>query len=81
VVYGRGEGVVINTGMATEMGKIANIISNTDEEKTPLQKKLASLSKVLSIVVLGICIFIFAFGVLRKAVSMEDMCLKLFLWL
>jgi len=66
VVYGRGEGVVINTGMATEMGKIANIISNTDEEKTPLQKKLASLSKVLSIVVLGICIFIFAFGVLRN---------------
>jgi len=66
VVYGRGEGVVINTGMATEMGKIANIISNTDEEKTPLQKKLASLSKVLSVVVLGICIFIFAFGVLRN---------------
>lgn len=66
VVYGRGEGVVVNTGMSTEMGKIANIISSTDEEKTPLQKKLASLSKVLSIAVLGICIFIFAFGVLKN---------------
>jgi len=66
VVYGRGEGVVINTGMSTEMGKIANIISNTDEEKTPLQKKLASLSKVLSIAVLGICVFIFAFGVFKS---------------
>lgn len=63
VVYGRGEGVVVSTGMSTEMGKIANIISNTQEEKTPLQKKLSSLSKVLSIAVLGICIFIFAFGV------------------
>ncbi len=63
VVYGRGEGVVVNTGMSTEMGKIADIISNASDEKTPLQVKLASLSKVLSIGVLGICIFIFIFGV------------------
>ncbi len=66
VVYGRGEGVVINTGMQTEMGKIANILSTTGEEKTPLQKKLAGLSKVLSIAVLGICIFIFIFSVLKN---------------
>lgn len=66
IVYGRGEGVVVSTGMTTEMGKIANIISNTSEEKTPLQKKLSSLSKVLSIAVLAICVFIFAFGVLRN---------------
>jgi Ca2+-transporting ATPase len=66
VVYGRGEGVVVNTGMQTEMGKIANIISSTGEEKTPLQKKLSGLSKVLSIAVLGICIFIFVFSVLRS---------------
>lgn len=63
VVYGRGEGVVVNTGMSTEMGKIANIISNTGDEKTPLQKKLSGLSRILSIGVLGICIFIFVFGV------------------
>lgn len=66
VVYGRGEGVVVSTGMSTEMGKIANIISSTHEEKTPLQKKLSSLSKVLSVAVLGICVFIFAFGVFRN---------------
>lgn len=66
VVYGRGEGVVTATGMATEMGKIANILSTTKEEKTPLQKKLASLSKVLSVAVLGICVFIFFFGVIRN---------------
>lgn len=62
-VYGRGEGVVVNTGMTTEMGKIANIISNTTNESTPLQKRLAGLSHVLSIGVLGICVFIFAVGV------------------
>lgn len=66
VVYGRGEGVVVSTGMSTEMGKIANIISSTQEEKTPLQKKLSSLSKILSIAVLGICIFIFVFGVFKN---------------
>lgn len=63
VVYGRGEGVVLATGMATEMGKIAGIISETEEEKTPLQKKLADLSHVLSKAVLGICVFIFICGV------------------
>ena len=66
VVYGRGEGVVIATGMDTEMGKIAGILTETGEEKTPLQKKLASLSKVLSAVVLGICVFIFLFSILRN---------------
>jgi len=64
VVYGRGEGVVVATGMSTEMGKIAGIISRTGEDKTPLQKKLASLSKVLSIGVLGICVLIFIVSVL-----------------
>ena len=66
VVYGRGEGVVTAAGMGTEMGKIAGILSATTEEKTPLQKKLASLSKVLSAAVLGICAFIFFFNLLRN---------------
>lgn len=60
VAYGRGEGVVAATGMATEMGKIAGIIQNTQEGETPLQKRLSQLSRILSILVLGICIVIFA---------------------
>ncbi|UWV48505.1 calcium-translocating P-type ATPase, PMCA-type [Acetivibrio thermocellus] len=79
VVYGRGEGIVVNTGMSTEMGKIANIISGTEEEKTPLQKKLAELSKVLSIAVLGICIFIFVFGVLKNGGFSGNNVLEMFL--
>jgi len=59
VVYGRGEGVVIATGMQTEMGKIASIIQSTQEGETPLQKRLTKLSKILSIIVLIICVLIF----------------------
>lgn len=62
VVYGRGKVLVTATGMDTEMGKIARVISNTQEGKTPLQIKLSQLSKVLTKIVLGICVFIFAFS-------------------
>ena len=64
VAYGRGEGVVIATGMNTEMGKIAEIIQNTKEGETPLQKRLSQLSKILSFLVLGICVVIFVFRLL-----------------
>jgi Ca2+-transporting ATPase len=79
VVYGRGEGVVVETGMSTEMGKIAGIISKTDEDKTPLQKKLAALSKVLSIGVLIISVFIFIFSVLKKGGFSGGHVLEMFL--
>lgn len=59
VVYGRGEGVVISTGMKTETGKIARILSEDDDETTPLQKKLAGISKFLGILTIVIVIFIF----------------------
>ena len=62
VVYGSGKVLVTATGMDTEMGKIARVISNTQEGKTPLQIKLSQLSKVLTKIVLGICVFIFAFS-------------------
>jgi len=65
VVYGRGEGVICRTGMDTEMGKIANALSQSDSDRTPLQQKLDSLSKVLSIGVLGICVIIFALDIFR----------------
>ena len=66
VVYGRGKAVVTETGMATEMGKIADALAQTEEEETPLQKRLDQLGKVLSYMVLGICVFIFAFNLLMK---------------
>ncbi len=61
IAYGRGKAVVTGTGMNTEMGKIADALANAKEGKTPLQIKLSQLSKILSILVIGICIFIFAF--------------------
>lgn len=76
VAYGRGEGVVVETGMDTEMGKIADILSNTTTEKTPLQQKLATLSKVLSIAVIGICVFIFVFNVVQSGASSLEQILE-----
>jgi len=62
VVYGRGKAVITGTGMDTEMGKIAGALAAAEEEQTPLQKKLDDLSVLLSKLVLGICVFIFAFN-------------------
>ena len=65
VVYGRGRAVVCSTGMDTEMGKIADALAQAEEGETPLQRKLGQLSKILSVLVLGICVFIFLFSLLR----------------
>ncbi len=65
VVYGRGKAVLTGTGMHTEMGKIATALTQTSEGQTPLQKKLGQLSKILTWLVLGICVFIFGFSLLR----------------
>ncbi len=65
LVYGHGTAVVTATGMDTEMGKIADAISQAKEQETPLQLKLNQLSKVLSWAVLGICVFIFLLDVIR----------------
>ncbi|MDO4283773.1 MAG: cation-translocating P-type ATPase [Eubacteriales bacterium] len=62
VVYGRGRMVVTDTGMTTEMGKIAGVLAATQDEQTPLQKKLDELGRTLSKLVLGICAFIFVFN-------------------
>ncbi len=66
VVYGRGSAVITATGMDTEMGKIADALTNAKDEETPLQKRLNQLSKILSFLVIGICIFMFAFDTLRS---------------
>ena len=64
VVYGRGRMVITGTGMDTEMGKIAGALAATEEEQTPLQRKLNDLGKVLTKLVLGICVFIFVFNLI-----------------
>ena len=66
VAYGRGRAVVTGTGMDTEMGKIADALTNAKEEETPLQIKLNELSKLLSILVIGICVVIFAVDIFRN---------------
>lgn len=66
VVYGRGRAVVTAVGMDTEMGKIAGALAAAEDGQTPLQKKLAQLSKILSFLVLGICAFMFLFGIGRQ---------------
>ena len=63
--YGRGTGIVVATGMATELGKIAEMLDTAQELRTPLQKRLASFGKRLGLAVLVICAIIFAFGLLR----------------
>lgn len=62
VVYGRGKAVITRTGMDTQMGKIAGALAATADEQTSLQRKLDELGKTLSKLVLGICVFIFAFN-------------------
>ncbi len=59
VTYGRGSMVVTDTGMNTEMGKIADALSRAEQGQTPLQIKLSQLSKILTWLVLGICVVIF----------------------
>ena len=64
ITYGRGKGIVVETGMNTEVGKIAGIINSAEETQTPLQEKLNKLGKTLGIAALVICAIIFVIGLL-----------------
>ena len=79
VVYGRGKAVITATGMDTEMGKIATALSEAGEGQTPLQKKLTQLGKTLSWLVLGICVFIFAFSLIKAGDFHFDVILETFM--
>ena len=65
VVYGRGKAVVTATGMDTEMGKIATALQQAEDGETPLQRKLNQLSKILTWLVLGICVVVFGVQLIR----------------
>lgn len=79
VVYGRGKAVVTGVGMDTEMGKIADALANVEDEKTPLQKKMAELSKVLTVLVVVICAVVFIVGILRAGNFSGENILNTFL--
>ena len=79
VVYGRGSAVITATGMDTEMGKIAGVLARTEQEETPLQRKLTQLGKTLSYLVLAICVFIFVFDLLVEGDYSLEAVLKTFM--
>ena len=65
ITYGRGKGIVVDTGMNTEVGKIAGMLNETEKQETPLQARLNSLGKTLGIAALVICVVIFVIGLLQ----------------
>ena len=69
IVYGRGKALVTHTGMDTEMGKIADALSSAKEGKTPLQRKLSQLSKILTILVIIISVIVFGINIAREIIS------------
>ncbi len=73
VTYGRGAGIVIETGMNTEMGRIAAMLQKAEDVKTPLQRRLAIFGKKLALAILVICAIVFAAGLMRG----EDVFLML----
>ena len=79
VSYGRGQAVVVATGMDTQMGNIAKFIAKTNDEKTPLQKKLTQLGKTLSVVVVAICVFIFIFSLVKTRTLSAENILDVFM--
>jgi Ca2+-transporting ATPase len=78
--YGRGRGVVIATGMGTEVGRIAGLLEAAEKEPTPLQQELDRTGKRLSIIMLGICAIVFATGLLTSPVMNLNAILGLFLF-
>jgi len=72
ITYGRGKGIVVETGMTTEVGKIAGMMNQTEKQETPLQQKLNQLGKTLGIVALIICAVIFVVGLMqgKEAIQM-----------
>ena len=71
VVKGSGEGVVVATGMNTQIGKIASLLKNEKKSNTPLQKKLNEISKILAIATVFLCVLIFVISIFQKRDTLE----------
>src|SRR5690554_6860245 len=71
ITYGRGKGVVVETGHGTEIGKIASMIQTIEDESTPLQNKLNKLGKVLGITTIAVCLAVFGIGILQGREVLE----------
>lgn len=69
VTNGKGYAIVVNTGMKTEIGKIASALMNTDESETPLQKRLTQIGKVIGIMCIAICIIVFVLEYLTSIIN------------
>ncbi len=78
--YGRGRAVVVATGMATEVGRIAGLLETAEKEPTPLQQELDRTGKRLSVIMLGICAVVFAAGLLSSPIFTLNVVLGLFLF-
>ncbi len=77
VTYGKARGIVVRCGMDTEVGKIAKMLEKTEDESTPLQKRLAHLSKVLGIISIVICMSMFSVSVLQKRDILDMLLLSI----
>jgi Ca2+-transporting ATPase len=78
--YGRGRAVIVATGMATEVGRIAGLLEGAEKEPTPLQQELDRTGKRLSVIMLGICAVVFAAGLLNTPIFTLNIVLSLFLF-
>ncbi len=78
VTYGRGRAVVVSTGMNTELGKIATMLTETKDSQTPLQKSMASLGKTLAFIALGIVIVIFAITMIEAYITTGELAFDVF---
>jgi Ca2+-transporting ATPase len=78
--YGRGSAVIVSTGMATEVGRIAGLLDAAEKEPTPLQQELDRTGKRLSVIMLGICAMVFAAGLLSTTTFTLNIVLSLFLF-
>jgi P-type Ca2+ transporter type 2C len=77
--YGKASALVIGTGMRTELGKIAQKISSMENERTPLQEKLDAVGRQIGLIVLVLCIVIFALGLLREGSLSKDAIIYMFM--